>query len=171
MVWRLLDIVFFIYFVTHIPICIFIDAQAVLPKWIYPDQLLSMMEWYTKELRDPMMADPPSWFRSFCLCELFLQLPFFFPAAYVYWKGAAGNKWFRIPAIVYSTHVATTVIAIEYYIMMTDFSQSLHPGPRDLRERMWLGVIYFPYLLIPVLILLDSLFSSVWHEPSKKKMK
>ena len=33
---RVLDILFFVYFLTHIPICVFVDSQAVLPQWLYP---------------------------------------------------------------------------------------------------------------------------------------
>lgn len=32
----LLDILFLVYFVVHIPIAIFVDSQAIFPKWCYP---------------------------------------------------------------------------------------------------------------------------------------
>ena len=35
------------------------------------------------------MADPPIWFKSFCVCELVVQFPFFFVGAYAFWKGIA----------------------------------------------------------------------------------
>ena len=34
-----------------------------------------------------MMEEPPAWFKSFCICELIVQLPFFPVAAYAFWKG------------------------------------------------------------------------------------
>lgn len=34
-----LDFIFLCYFVTHIPISIFIDSQVLLPKWIFPTQV------------------------------------------------------------------------------------------------------------------------------------
>jgi hypothetical protein len=31
------DIVFLLYFASHIPITLLIDAQCALPKWLYPE--------------------------------------------------------------------------------------------------------------------------------------
>ena len=50
-------------------------------------QLRTVKEWYCREFRDAMMADPPSWFQSLVLCEMFLQMPFFFVASYGFFKG------------------------------------------------------------------------------------
>ena len=49
------------------------------------------MTWYIREFRDAMMADPPAWFKSFVFCELLVQFPFFFPAAYAFYKGMLFN--------------------------------------------------------------------------------
>merc|ERR1712179_204433 len=167
---RLLDIVFFFYFFTHIPITVLVDSQAVIPwKSIYPDALQDTLAWYTREFRDPMMVDPPPWFKSFCICEVFLQFPFFFVGVYVFWNGYKNNTWSRIPMIVYSSHVATTVIAILYHILEYDFSKGAHPGPRNMSERMTLISIYCPYLIIPLLILIRMLFGD--EHLRKQKVK
>lgn len=34
---RMLELVFFFYFASHIPITLFIDLQALLPDHVYPD--------------------------------------------------------------------------------------------------------------------------------------
>lgn len=75
-----------------------------------------------------------------------------------------------MPAIVYSTHVATTVIPIIAHIMFYDFSESKNPGPRTTQERMTLSAIYFPYLLVPILILLTMLFNGA-YQPTYTKVK
>lgn len=36
---RVLEIIFFLYFATHIPITLFIDLQALLPEHVYPQQV------------------------------------------------------------------------------------------------------------------------------------
>lgn len=36
---RLLELVFFLYFASHIPITLFIDLQALLPERVYPQQV------------------------------------------------------------------------------------------------------------------------------------
>ena len=50
-------------------------------------QLLDTLQWYGREFKDPMMMNPPPWFKSFCVCEIFLQFPFFFPAALAFFNG------------------------------------------------------------------------------------
>lgn len=161
---RVLEIVYFIYFASHIPITLLIDFQALLPEHVYPPQLKDVLQWYAGEFKDPMMLDPPVWFRSFVFCEALVQLPFFAVAAYAFLKG--GCKWIRTPAIIYSVHVATTLIPILSHIIFHEFPLTPHPGPQTLKERLTLVSIYAPYLIIPVMILLTMLFSSAYNSTS-----
>ncbi|XP_051535831.1 sigma intracellular receptor 2 [Myxocyprinus asiaticus] len=161
---RVLEIVYFIYFASHIPITVLIDFQAILPEHVYPPALKNVLQWYAAEFKDPMMMDPPVWFRSFVFCEALVQLPFFPVAAYAFLKG--GCKWIRTPAIVYSVHVATTLVPILGHILFYNFPQVPHPGPQTLHERLTLVSIYAPYLIIPIMILLTMLFSSAYNSTS-----
>nr|XP_006811131.1 PREDICTED: transmembrane protein 97-like [Saccoglossus kowalevskii] len=158
--WRILH--------PHIPITILIDSQSVLPKEWYPNVLRNTLEWYCREFKDPMMMDPPSWFQAFCVCELLFQFPFFFVATKSFFKGSA--KHLRIPLLIYSSHVATTVIAILCHILFHDFSSGDYPGPSTLNERLFLAAIYSPYLIVPVMILLTMLYSQEYNSDSKKFM-
>uniref|UniRef100_H3BEZ7 Transmembrane protein 97 n=2 Tax=Latimeria chalumnae TaxID=7897 RepID=H3BEZ7_LATCH len=116
-----------------------------------------------------MMMDPPAWFKSFVFCEGLVQMPFFPVAAYAFFKGSC--RWIRTPAIIYSTHVATTVIPIIAHVLFQDFSSSKYPGPKTLQERLTLVSIYAPYLLIPVMMLLTMLCSTHYNPEEKKKKK
>ncbi|XP_059170334.1 sigma intracellular receptor 2-like [Physella acuta] len=166
---RFLDIVFFFYFLTHIPISLLVDFQSVLPLEYYPQQLIDVKEWYCREFRDPMMVAAPTWFKSFVFCELLIQFPFFFIAVYGFFKGSKNCKWLRWPCVVYGSHVATTLIPISAHILFYDFSNEKHPSPRNLNERLTLLGFYFPYLLVPVLLVLDSLFSSSYRTSSTQQ--
>ncbi|NXA50896.1 SGMR2 protein, partial [Nothocercus julius] len=167
---RLLECLFALYFLSHIPITLMIDLQPLLPAaGIYPESLTELLQWYAVTFRDPMMMQPPEWFKSFIFCEAFLQLPFFPIAAYAFLKG--GCKWIRTPAIIYSSHVATTLLAILAHILFHDFSTSEHSGPQTQRERLILLSIYAPYLLIPLLILFTMLFSRQYNHVEKRKKK
>ncbi|XP_029028140.1 sigma intracellular receptor 2 [Betta splendens] len=173
---RVLELIFFLYFASHIPITLFIDLQALLPGHVYPEPLQALLRWYAEEFKDPMVLDPPHWFKSFIFCEALLQMPFFPVAAYAFLKG--GCKWIRTPAIVYSTHVATSLIPILAHILFYEFPVKPHAGPQTLQERWLLMSIYAPYLLVPVLILLTMLFSSTYNSspysdqaPAKKRKK
>ncbi|XP_061162597.1 sigma intracellular receptor 2-like [Saccostrea echinata] len=164
---RILDTIFLLYFVSHIPITVLFDSQVIFPAWLYPKVLLDVKMKYCEDFKDVLMADPPPWFKSFCYCEILVQFPFFFIATYALWKGVQKCQWVRVPFIVYSTHVATTTVAICYHILMEIFKHPKYPGPETLRERLFLLAIYFPYLIIPILLLLDSLFSKEYTKKIK----
>lgn len=151
-----LDFIFLCYFVTHIPISIFIDSQVLLPKWIFPTQALELKSWYCSTFKDIMMINPPAWYKVFVYCEFIFQFPFFFVATYAFIKGIKNCKWIRTPMIIYSTHVATTTVAICYHIMTSDFKSK--NAPKTPLERQTLLMFYFPYLFIPMLILTNFIF-------------
>ncbi|XP_034996118.1 sigma intracellular receptor 2 [Zootoca vivipara] len=166
---RLLEWIFAFYFLTHIPITLLVDLQSLPGAGFYPRSLKELTTWYTVAFKDPMMQDPPAWFRAFIFCEAFLQLPFFPIAAYAFWKGNC--KWIRIPAIIYATHVMTTLLPIFGHVLFNDFSRSKHPAPQTLHERLTLCAIYSPYFLIPCLILLTMLLSPLYNQVDKRKKK
>ncbi|NXS38922.1 SGMR2 protein, partial [Balaeniceps rex] len=132
-------------------------------------KLTELLQWYAATFKDPMMLQPPAWFKAFIYCEAFLQMPFFPVAAYAFLKG--GCKWIRTPAIIYSTHVATTLFAILAHILFHDFSKSEHVGPQTQHERLILLSIYMPYLLIPLLILFTMLYNPHYNHVEKRKRK
>ncbi|NXP80684.1 SGMR2 protein, partial [Ramphastos sulfuratus] len=165
--WR--ERLFALYFLSHIPITVLIDLQALLPDGLHPPSLTELLQWYAATFKDPMMLQPPEWFKAFIYCEALLQLPFFPVAVYAFLKG--GCKWIRTPAIIYSTHVATTLFAILAHILFHDFSKSQHLGPQTQRERLVLLSIYLPYLLIPLLILFTMLYNPYYNHVEKRKRK
>ncbi|XP_010115703.1 PREDICTED: transmembrane protein 97 [Chlamydotis macqueenii] len=132
-------------------------------------QLSELLQWYAATFRDPMMLQPPEWFKAFIYCEAFFQLPFFPVGAYAFLKG--GCKWIRTPAIIYSTHVATTLLPILAHILFHDFSSSEHLGPQTQHERLVLLSIYVLYLLIPLLILFTMLYNPHYNHVEKRKRK
>ncbi|XP_045173149.2 sigma intracellular receptor 2-like [Mercenaria mercenaria] len=167
---RFIDIIYLLYFASHIPVAMFIDSQAVLPRWIYPKPAVDLVDWYMVEFGDSMMKGTQAWFQSFIVCEILLQFPFFFVALYAFWKGVSKNRWIRIPLIVYSTHVTTVLICIYHHLFLHDFSKDDLPGPKTTRDRVILGLIYFPYFIVPVMLLIDALFSSVYRtEPTQTR--
>uniref|UniRef100_A0A8C8BGF9 Transmembrane protein 97 n=1 Tax=Otus sunia TaxID=257818 RepID=A0A8C8BGF9_9STRI len=80
--WR--ERLFGLYFLSHIPVTLLVDLPLLLPDGLRPRELL---EWYTATFRDPLMLQPPAWFKAFMYCEAVLQLPFFPVAVYAFLKG------------------------------------------------------------------------------------
>ncbi|KAJ2492424.1 Transmembrane protein 97 [Coemansia sp. RSA 2050] len=147
-----MDIVYFVYFVSHIPITLLIDAQPLVPAGLVPKALLSLTGFLTDVLGDPFMVVGPrarsdmTWFRSLLASELLLQMPFFFYAAWALWTNCPRR---HLPLLVYGVHVATTMIPILGTLYRGDID-------RPCGTRAMLAGIYMPYLLIPLAIAYES---------------
>lgn len=118
------------YFLSHVPITLFVDAQGLLGPY-YPKFLTDVVAWYCGVFGDVLMKNAPSteyaWFSSLICFEILFQMPFFFVALKYLTRGnktktQASSKqqqqqqhypeWFRMSCIVYGTHVSTTLVPI-----------------------------------------------------------
>ncbi|KAI8099463.1 transmembrane protein 6/97 [Halteromyces radiatus] len=149
---RRLDLVFFIFFITHIPITIFFDLQSIYPKWLVPSVLQQILNFYAQTTNDPFMnvAIPRYWFQALVSMEALCQLPFFFVASYALYYNM---PFIRLPLIVYGSHVVTTVVPVLAELLLNPTLVGLE---QDMMKRWTLVAIYSPYLLIPLVLLVDS---------------
>lgn len=137
---------FLFYFLTHIPITLLIDSQAIFTAGttsFHPQFAQDLLKWYTTEYNDILMKNPPAWFHSIVCAELFLQLPFFFVAVYAFFLRL---NWIRLPCIVYGSHVATTMIPI-----LDAFARAKELSSE---QRTLLCCVYMPYLIVPLLVVM-----------------
>ena len=80
MVIRILEIIYFLYFASHIPITLFIDFQALLPEHVYP-QAVSLC---TTDIYDIITITKTS-YRFYticfeCICLLIMSAIIYFAA-------------------------------------------------------------------------------------------
>ncbi len=139
------------FLISHIPITLCIDAQALLPEWIYPEALKQLIRMYCDFSKDPLM-DPnygqPVWFKALILAELTLQLPFFFIATYAW---IYRREWIRIPTIIYGAHTATTLLPVFGSVLYHDAVGF------TTRNRFLLFAMYSPYFVMPLAMMLRQL--------------
>ncbi|KAI9472249.1 MAG: transmembrane protein 6/97 [Benjaminiella poitrasii] len=136
---RPLDLIYFIYFATHIPVTLAIDFQVFYPPSWVPQIFKDALDFYVLTYKDPFMgsAKPVYWYLSFIVCELLVQLPFFFIACVGLIK-------------VYGSHVATTVLPSILEVL-------LNPDLKlNQTERFILCGFYAPYFILPAIMLIDS---------------
>ncbi|CAO3648840.1 unnamed protein product [Cunninghamella blakesleeana] len=146
---RPLDLLYFVYFATHIPVTLLIDFQAFYPPQIVPQVLKDVLAILINHFKDPLMGskEPLYWFLSFLYCELFIQFIFFFLACYGLWKNCIH---IRLGLIAYGSHVATTVLpTIAEVLFNPTYSLTI-------TERLTLVSFYFPYFFLPLIMLVDS---------------
>ncbi|KAH9016414.1 transmembrane protein 6/97 [Lactarius deliciosus] len=96
---RPIDLLYFIFFVVHIPATLLIDFQAVWPKHLIPESLQLLPPWYVGMSGDFLVGGSMgilgngsglAWFKSFLYLEAVFQLPVFVIGAYGLWKGSRG---------------------------------------------------------------------------------
>lgn len=139
-----------VYFVTHIPITIFVDLQSLFNELypeLYPEFLKNFVrDNYHNQYGDYLMLSPPVWLKALLAFEI-LQIPFYFAAIYAL---IFQKNWIRIPAIIYGSHVTTAVT-----LLLTELcsSDKITGG-----QRIILCSFYLPYLIIPLYLMLYMTF-------------
>jgi hypothetical protein len=134
------------YLASHIPITIFVDAQAIAPAGWHPAPARDLVAWYADAAGDVLMgASPPPWFRAIVTAEVFLQLPFFFLAlaAIARRAGAVAGVPMREAWIFYGAHTATTLLPI-FGTLWTA------PEPAAKGTVGLLTAVYAPYFIMPL---------------------
>ncbi|KAI8865382.1 hypothetical protein GQ42DRAFT_166087 [Ramicandelaber brevisporus] len=152
---RPLDVLFFVYFLTRIPICIISDIAPIFPPEYVPQFSKTLNTILTQQFGDPLMVSGEAfapgrvWFHSMLVAQLALQLPFCFYAAYAILSDSPCR---RVPLLMYGVHVVTT--------MIPTLSTLVWDSPQlDEYTRSTLIGLYVPYLLIPLSIIAQSLLA------------
>lgn len=99
-------------------------------------------------------------------CYLYLLVVVLFSSS-----GVSQCRWIRVPMIVYSTHVVTALLCIYHHIFLHDFSKDEIVGPKTMKDRLVLGLFYLPYFIVPVILLIDSLFHPIYRESVTARTK
>ena len=134
------------FFASHIPATLLVDAQALLPSYMFPGFARNMLADFLARFNDPLMGGALKapqenvWFLSLIATELVLQLPFFCIALYAF---LYRREWIRVPLVAYGGFVSATMVPIlcELY-----FATSIHTY-----QRVALFGMYVPYLLVPAM--------------------
>jgi len=133
-------VVFLGFFVSHIPATALVDAQAVLPAWVFPGFARDALAWWVTSCGDPLMGARPLWFRAIVTAEVTLQFPFFFYAI----RGLlARDDRIRVPCVAYAGHVCTTMVPI-----LAELVWGGHAATAS--QRALLVAVYLPYLVVPL---------------------
>jgi EXPERA (EXPanded EBP superfamily) len=160
---------FLIFFASHIPFTMFMDSQALLSAY-FPQFFRDFTAWYCDLFGDVLMRFPsPPWFQALVMCEILVQLPFFFVACHMLTQDSQHAdrypRWFQTYCIIYGSHVSTTLIPI-----LPTFWTSTSMTTAQIAMTT---AVYLPYLLFPLALLylaaVDD-FAEVFKKPVKNKV-
>jgi hypothetical protein len=154
---------FLIFFISHVPITLLMNGQTTLPEAMFPDVLRGLLPFYAAQFNDTLMTAPfDIWFKSFVVCEVLLQVPFFIYAvkSLVNWQTTDGSGRFRTACLIYGAHAVTTLIPI--------LAETIFNNVNSLTEKCILVGFYLPYLIFPAyLVLIAATNDNVFLEQSE----
>jgi hypothetical protein len=162
---------YLIFFASHIPITLLVDAQGAF-SMLYPQPLRDLVDWYCNLFGDVLMRYPnsPPWFQALVVGEVVLQLPFFFVSLFVMTRTKTTTRasssrssleyyprWFQTLCIIYGAHVSTTLVPI-----LATFWTSTEMTPVQVSMTT---AVYLPYLIFP----LGILYLAAWDDLQLEK--
>lgn len=110
-----LRFIYLVYFITHIPITLCIDLQALFGQY-YPELLKGLYSWYLSTYNDILMKEVPLFLKSFIYAEIIIQLPFFFIATYAIYNK---KNWIRYYLPISNIYVSISYIYLSiHYLFM-----------------------------------------------------
>ncbi|GJE90316.1 DUF2781 domain-containing protein [Phanerochaete sordida] len=162
---RPLDLIYFCFFVIHIPATLLIDVQALYPAWLVPRFISVLPELYVGFSRDPLIggvmgllgsSENYNWFKTFLVLELCFQLPVFVIAA----RGLLNNsKSIYLLMLIYAASTATTTLPCLAVIIQTPTTSAETLAANIVSitttERLMLLSSYLPFFLLPLGMTVD----------------
>ncbi|KAF2789033.1 hypothetical protein K505DRAFT_410561 [Melanomma pulvis-pyrius CBS 109.77] len=140
------DLVYLVFFLTHLPVMLAFDLTSYYPASIKPVWMTDMKTWYIETHGDRFFYNPPSFFPLFLLLELTFHLPL--------------TLW-AIPALITNSPrlpLALLVFALETSITtLTCFAEMLSWEELTPEQRgvQGLGGMYGGYLALGVFMAVD----------------
>jgi hypothetical protein len=92
-----MDLLYFIFFIWHIPISLCVDFQSIYPPsimlYLASTPLPAFIDWYMRWSRDPIIIGASNggwewdWIRGFMWVEAVFQMPCWIIGAWALWRG------------------------------------------------------------------------------------
>ncbi|KAG9101908.1 hypothetical protein FS749_001874 [Ceratobasidium sp. UAMH 11750] len=165
---RPLELVYFAYFLVHVPATILIDAQGIMPPNILPESFRKLAQFYVNLSGDPLMAGAIglhgavtqfTWFHTFVAMECLFQFPIFLIGMRMLKKE---SPYLPILLILYGAHVTTTVVPAVTTVLATPRTTAELLADRVPFQSMTQAQVnmflasYLPFLVIPFIMTIDG---------------
>ncbi|KAJ4469863.1 transmembrane protein 6/97 [Lentinula aciculospora] len=166
---RPLDLVYFYFFLNHIPASILLDFQKFYPAAYVPSLLLRIRQWWIDISADPLLMAAARgdnllhgelvWFGCFAWLELLFQFPIFILGMKGLWNG---SRSIYILLLAYGASTATTVLPCIFYFFQEHNMTAT--------QRLILLSSYVPFFLVPLVMAID-MGSRVYNIVASAEMK
>ncbi|KAG1728110.1 transmembrane protein 6/97 [Suillus lakei] len=162
---RPLDLVYFAFFLVHIPATLLIDLQALYPPSLTPHFIRALPQFYVQMSNDPLIGSvlgmlgdskPFIWFKTFLAVEVLFQLPVFVLGARGLWRD---SRSIYVLLLIYAASTTTTILPCLSVLLTTPIT-----SPQTIAEkvvsvttfqRFLLLSSYIPFFVIPLIMTVD----------------
>ncbi|KAK2463596.1 hypothetical protein APHAL10511_004347 [Amanita phalloides] len=166
---RPLDLLYFCFFLIHVPATLLLDIQHLYPTKLVPLFIRALPHLYLKMSNDPLVGgvsgyfgtntDHFLWFKCFTVLEVVFQLPVFF-------LGMRGlyndSRTIYVLLTIYGASTATTTLPCVAVIFQTPTTTASTIAQKiasvTFEQRILLLSSYIPFLLIPLIMAVDMSF-------------
>ena len=132
------EIIYLIYFSSHIPITIYFDSPNIIPHHLLSSSILSTRTFYVEFFKYPLVEYAPIWFKSLVLIEFIIQLPFMIFASWMLFTGYKRKSLFLV---AYGIHVCTALIPCLGELWVNGGEHWIY-----------LVAFYIPYFIVPLMM-------------------
>ncbi|KAI5276452.1 hypothetical protein E4T47_00618 [Aureobasidium subglaciale] len=147
-IWkRKRDLIYLIFFLTHIPIMFCVDLTPLYPVALKPAFMTNLRKWYITTYRDQFFSSPPAWFDTYIWLEALYHVPLSFWAVPALLRN---DPKVPLHLLVFALEAGlTTLTCIADYLSWSNYSAT---------EKIELGKLYVPYLALAILMGLDMFY-------------
>ncbi|KAG2354951.1 transmembrane protein 6/97 [Suillus spraguei] len=162
---RPLDLIYFAFFLVHIPATLLIDLQALYPPSLTPYFIRALPQLYVQMSNDPligsvlgMLGDSKHfvWFKTFLAIEALFQLPVFVLGARGLWRDA---RSIYVLLLVYGASTTTTTLPCLSVLLTTPTTSAQTITDQVISvtssQRLLLLSSYIPFFVIPLVMTVD----------------
>ncbi|EER31149.1 conserved hypothetical protein [Candida tropicalis MYA-3404] len=140
----------FWYYLIHIPITIFIDSSCIIPQQYQLAITSKIVDFHVSTNHDILLSSPQTWFKIFVTFEVVFQLPLFFYFLYKYLSNRLDLSYY-LWSIIYGFNAGFTTFVCLIWLILEYKTYDLSIG-----QVTNLCAIYSPYVIIPLIIIINS---------------
>ncbi|KAF8745474.1 hypothetical protein AX14_008900 [Amanita brunnescens Koide BX004] len=167
---RPVDLLYFCFFLIHVPATLLLDIQHLYPTDLVPSFVRTLLRLYIQMSNDPLVGgiagyftgtnpDQFVWFKSFIVLEAIFQLPVFF-------LGMRGlyndSRAIYVLILLYGASTATTTLPCVAVIFQTPETTALTIAKNiasvTSAQRLLLLSSYIPFMIIPLIMAVDMAY-------------
>ncbi|KAG1878548.1 transmembrane protein 6/97 [Suillus tomentosus] len=162
---RPLDLVYFVFFLVHIPATLLIDLQALYPPRLIPHFIRALPRLYIQMSNDPLIGSvlgllgdskPFVWFKTFLAVEALFQFPVFILGARGLWRD---SRSIYVLLLVYAASTTTTTLPCLSVLLATPTTSAQTIADKIVSvttfQRSLLLSSYIPFFVIPFIMTID----------------